>query len=310
VSLKVVIIGGAGFIGTATANKLIHEGYRVLVLDTGRRLNRSSFFLRNIDVIEYDFQTPIDAEPFFNDAYAVIHMGCSTIPSSSMHSLAYETLANVAPSVQLFEAASRQGVNRVIFTSSGGTVYGDAVSIPISEKTVLNPISGYGASKVSIESYLQVISHTCGFKGISLRIANPYGPYQLLGSPIGVIARYISQGCAGVDLQVWGDGSVIRDYIYINDLVDAIASVVKSSTIHSGSYNIGTGVGFSINDIINVISLHAEKKISVLYQDSRFFDVKSVVLDITKIYDEIGWRPLIGVNEGIKMLISANKNCI
>jgi UDP-glucose 4-epimerase len=147
-------------------------------------------------------------------------------------------------------------------------------------------------------------SFPSGLKGISLRIANPYGPYQLQGSPIGVIARYIVQSRAGSDLLVWGDGSVIRDYIYINDLADAIFSVVNSSSIRSSAYNIGTGVGFTINDIIGVISSQVESKINVLYQDSRFFDVKSVILDVSKIYYEIGWQPSINIDDGIKMLIA------
>lgn len=298
----VVIVGGAGFIGTSLARALTARGTPVRVLDRPHRLERSAALLVGIEKAMFEFPDTLGIERHLQGASALIHLTCSSTPASSMQSLRRDADENIAPSVTLFEAAGAAGVQKVLFSSSGGTVYGDIDRFPIVENTPLAPLSGYGASKVAIETYLQLAARRDGFCGVNMRIANPYGPYQLSGAPIGIIARYLTLMARGQPLTVWGDGEVVRDYIHINDTTQAILALLDEKDLVSGAYNIGSGTGISVKDIITALSQTTGLHPQVDYTPARGFDVKRIVLDTDKITQATGWSPETGLVDGVAQL--------
>jgi len=298
----VVIVGGAGFLGTALARALTDRGTPVRVLDRPHRLERSATFLDGIDQAVFEFPDTLGIERHLQGASALIHLTCTSTPSSSMQSLRRDADENIAPSVTLFEAAGAAGVQKVLFSSSGGTVYGDTDRFPIVETTPLAPLSGYGASKVAIESYLQLAARRDGFCGVNMRIANPYGPYQLSGAPIGIIARYLTLIASGQPLSVWGDGEIVRDYIHIEDTTRAILALLDQDDLPSGAYNVGSGTGVSINGIIATLSQITNTQPRVEFTPARGFDVHRIVLDTDKITQATGWAPQIDLVTGTAQL--------
>lgn len=299
---RTAIIGGAGFIGTALAARLIEAGQSVHVLDLPSRLERAAPFLRDATSVAFDFPDLGGLNAALDGASAVVHLACTTTPASSMSPLSRDAMENIAPSVAIFEAAGRAGVKRVLFSSSGGTVYGNPERVPVREDDAGGALSGYGVSKLAIESYLRLEAQQAGFDGVSLRIGNPYGPYQLQGTSIGVIARFLSDVRDGRPLEVWGDGSVIRDYIYIDDVVQAMQVAIEAPTMPSGIYNIGSAEGKSLNEIIEVVADVTGRAPQVNYTPARGFDVAAIVLDNRLFRDTTGWAPQTSLSAGVRRL--------
>jgi len=296
---RVVIVGGAGFLGTALARRFGQGGHRVLVADLAERLAAAADRLQGIETAILDFPDLTGIERVLEGADVLVHLACTSTPASSMVSFARDVADNIVPSVDLFEKAGKAGVPRVIFASSGGTVYGTPVSLPVSEDAAGNPLSGYGASKLAIENYLSLAAARDGFTGISMRIGNPYGSFQLRGAAIGVIANYLSRVRRGEAPEVWGDGGIVRDYIHIDDVADAFLEALEVPDLASGAYNIGSGVGVSINTIWEMIRAVTGTDLSLQYRQSRSFDVAAIVLDIARFRAATGWAPRIDLHDGI-----------
>ena len=213
-----------------------------------------------------------------------------------MRSFWYDAQSNILPSIRLFDAAANAGVRRVVFASSGGTVYGSPRRLPVREDEMSKPLSAYGISKVAIEQYLSLYRE---FLPVSLRIGNPYGMYQLRGTTIGVMARYLRAALDGDVIEVWGDGSVVRDYIDIDDVVSAFRLALTVEDLPAGAYNIGTGIGTSVGEIIDIISGLAHRKLEIRRLESRGYDVPSITLDPARFMLATGWSPTIGMVEGL-----------
>lgn len=297
--MRVVIVGGAGFIGTALARSLRARSVVPVVLDAGHRLARARKALDGIESRKFDFERQKSAAALLTGADALVHLACTSDPSRSMKDIAGDVESNVIPSVRLFDAASASGVRRVVFASSGGTVYGTPGKLPVSEAEPPHPLSAYGVSKLAVENYLALYP---SLQGISLRIANPYGAYQLAGVPIGVIARYAMAAASGQSLEVWGDGSVVRDFIAIEDVVSAFHQALTNNSLPAGAYNIGSGVGHSINEVIGAIGRSANRELDVEYLDARGYDVPRIVLDTTSFTAHTGWQAGVPFEAGIAAL--------
>lgn len=300
--MNVVIVGGAGFIGCSLVKQLCSRGLKLRVLDSARRLERTGDLLGNVEQHAFDFSVDTGADRFMEGAQALVHLGCSTTPAKSMGNMVHDADSNIGPSLKLFDAAMVSGIKRVVFASSGGTVYGVPERLPIEESHPTHPLSAYGVSKLSIENYLRLYPV---LNGISLRIANPYGPYQLKGSAVGVIARYVDAVSREQPIEVWGDGNVIRDYIAIQDLVEAMSVAITTPELDSGAYNIGTGNPTSVNEIIQGIFEVAAREVPVRYSPSRTFDVPTVVLSNRLFSERTLWKPKISLHQGISALWEA-----
>lgn len=293
--MRVVIVGGAGFIGTAVAAGLRSDGSDVAVLDSPRRIDRVRDVLSGIECHPFEISGD-DARPFLRAGDALIHLACSTNPASSMRSFGHDAESNILPSIRLFDAAADAGVKRVVFASSGGTVYGAPQRLPVREEEMSAPLSAYGISKVAIEQYLSLYRE---FLPISLRIGNPYGEYQLRGTTIGVMARYLRAALDGDVIEVWGDGSVVRDYIDIDDVASAFKLALAVKDLPAGAYNIGTGTGTSVAEIIDIISNLSHRRLEIRRLEGRGYDVPSITLDPGRFMRATGWSPRTGVAEGL-----------
>lgn len=305
--MRVLIVGGAGFIGCALASRLKDIGIECSVLDSSRRIARSRDLLANVECVVFDY-TQDDPERVFGGTgvgmgTALVHLGCATTPARSMQSLEFDARSNIVSSLRLFDAAESAAIGKVVFASSGGTVYGAPGALPVSESAPTQPISAYGISKLAIEQYLSLYK---SITGISLRIANPYGPYQLRGVPVGVIARYVQALRSGEDIEVWGDGGIVRDYIAIEDLVDAICRALCTVDIAPGAYNVGSGFGASINDVIQLLFTAADRRARVRYLEARKYDVPAIILHSDKLGTATGWTPATPLGEGLARLWEAS----
>lgn len=207
--------------------------------------------------------------------------------------------ANLGTGIQLLEKCKALGVRRLVFASSGGTVYGELTSDRASEEHPTNPLSIYGAAKLSFEHYAQVIGRRDGFDVVSLRVTNPYGGYQLKGVAVGSIANFLLAARDKREIVLFGDGSIVRDYVSIEDVAGAFHLAIVVPSLKAGPYNVGTGVGNSLNDIVALVERVSGRSLSVNRQPQRGFDVPRNVLDCQRFQDATGWMPLTSLEVGV-----------
>ncbi len=238
----------------------------------------------------------------FDSVDTIVHLASTTIPSTSMADPAFDARSNIEMALRLLEAARQRGIRNFVFASSGGTVYGDPVSVPVRESNSTEPRSPYGIVKLAVEKYVGLYSRIHGLRGISLRISNPYGYGQFFGAPIGVIARLLHHAYEGTTFSVWGDGSVVRDYFHIDDLLRAFQVTIANRDVPAGVYNVGAGRGTSLNDLIALVERITSRKIKVRYEPARDVDVHAIWLDTGKFAKATGWKPSLTLEEGIGAL--------
>ena len=295
-----ILIGGAGFIGTNLAKGLLSEGYSVTVVD--KLLSR--FFTQSgiIDKVSFcrcDYLDLEELKPAIKNQEILLHFAYSSLPGSPINSMENDVKDNVLGSIRLFKFAAENGVKKIIFPSSGGTVYGDAGKSPIKESSPADPICFHGISKLMIEKYLFLFKRTFGVDYLLYRISNAYGPGQNPDSGQGLIPNVISRIYKDEQINIFGDGKAVRDYIYIDDIVKAFMSGIKYD-LKNDVFNIGTGIGYSINEIIDNISRTLSVRPKIVYSDKRITDVRSNVLNTDKIRSITGWKSEISIEEGIK----------
>jgi UDP-glucose 4-epimerase len=229
---------------------------------------------------------------------AVIHLAWSTVPKQTKGATAFEFSSNIPGNINLIEKCIDFKVDKFIFISSGGTVYGIPDQIPLTELHGLNPISNYGLGKLTMEKLLHLYNYTHNIKYTILRVSNAYGERQNLYKNQGVIGVWLKNIVQKKKIEIWGDGSVVRDYVYVKDVAAAVLNAlaqIKNTSI----YNIGGGKGYSLNDIVAAINTGLNIGVQVEYKPSRNFDVPVNILDISKAQKEIGFKPTIGLAEGI-----------
>lgn len=234
----------------------------------------------------------------------MVHLAATSIPVNSGKDITGDILHNVIPSVRLFEVCAEKGVDRLIYASSGGTIYGVPTYTPIDESHPLNPNSVYGMNKLSIENYLRYFSDKYQFKSIALRISNPYGPRQVPFRGQGVISTFLASVLLNQPIHVWGDGTAIRDYLYIDDLASAFESAIR----YSGPYrifNIGSGIGYSINQIIENIEDLTHASPQILYEQESDVEVHANILNNSLAKSELNWLPQTPLQDGLAKTLAA-----
>jgi len=244
-----------------------------------------------------DFHKAPDALLAELSGSTVFHLVSSSRPSPNTERAGLELEQNLGATLRILEA-SREGNCRWVFASSGGTVYGEAQTDRVAEDHPTNPISSYGVSKLATEKYLMLYKAIHGLDVTVARIANPYGPWQLGSKGQGLIATLLRKIAAGEPIDIWGDGEMVRDYVYIDDTVDALLTIARSA--QSGSvYNVGSGIGTSINQLTAEISALLSADPVLRYAPPRGVDVRRNVLDITRITRDLGWAPKTSLAEGV-----------
>jgi UDP-glucose 4-epimerase len=297
---KCIIYGGAGFIGSHIAENLLENGMEVTVFD---KLNASKknvgHILDIIRFIEGDFNNEIDIRDSLKGIDYVIHLVSSTLPSDSNLNPNYDVETNLLSSLNLFEECSRQKIKKIIFISSGGTVYGNPLKLPIREDHPTDPTCSYGITKLAIEKYLALYKILKGTDYNILRFSNPFGERQNPRTGQGLIANLLHKIKNKQTIEIWGDGKIIRDYFYIKDGAKAIYLAINNNTDVS-TFNIGAGKGYSINQILDKFREELKLDFEVKYTESRKFDVLKNVLDTSRAKKILKWKPETKFNEAIK----------
>lgn len=302
---KCIIFGGGGFIGSHLAEELITKGYNVRIFDIKNFNKRNlSHFIESIEIFEGDFNNHIDIKTSLQNIDYVFHLVSSTTPSISMANPLYDIETNLISSVNLLQECIKLGtIQKIIFISSGGTVYGIPQEIPISESHPTLPICSYGIIKNTIEHYCMLYQRLYGLKCKIFRISNPYGERQNPKGKQGVIPIFLNKILLGQKIEIWGDGEVIRDYVYIKDVVNLL---VKSLALEvpNSIYNVGSGHGLSLNELIRIMEEVTNTNANVKYLEKRSFDVPCNILDNTLAKTEYFWEPKMDIQSGINILKS------
>jgi UDP-glucose 4-epimerase len=288
----VILLGGAGFIGTALARRLAALGRRVHVISRKLLSEKEA----GITFHHGDLSDGALLERLLPECGTIVHLASTTTPGSSARNPDKE-LANLQPALRLLQVLQGRPDVHLIFLSSGGTVYGNPARNPVAEDAPLAPLSYHGACKVAIETFLQAF-RIAGHAVTVLRPSNTYGPGQDLRQGFGLIRTVLQHILEGSTMEIWGDGNNVRDFIYIDDVVDAILRAIHSST-DSGTYNVGYGVGHTLNQVVEAVQDICGRPLNIDYRPARKTDVREVVLDIASIHSHLGWRPQVDLREGI-----------
>ena len=294
--MRALVIGGSGFIGSHLVDALIRVGYSVRTYD--RAFERFRIKPQVVEFVQGDFSDSAMLAEALAGVDIVFHLLSVTVPSTSNLDPVADIEGNLVNSVRLLALMREAGVKRLVFLSSGGTVYGIPQCDPVTEDHPLQPISSYGIVKAAIEQYLHMEHHLHGLDYTVLRASNPYGPRQGYGGVQGVIGTYLWNYSHGEPLQLWGDGSVVRDFIYVEDLAELCVKSGQTEAV--GCYNAGSGKGYSIRQIVDAISAVVGEDIKPEIRPGRGIDVPRSVLDINRAKQTFDWAPATPLEEGIR----------
>lgn len=299
--MNILVLGAAGFIGTNLTIKLAEEKENnIIVVDNNRDyfsdIEKFNFYNVKSEAtllgVDMDFS-------ILEGQDVVYHLVSTNVPTTSNQHISQDIQANVLFSSNLFDACVKYGVKKVVFISSGGTVYGKEVACPLSENTPINPISSYGIQKITIEKLLYLYNYMYGLDYQIIRLANPYGPYQRPNGVLGAVTTFTYKALMGEDVQVYGDGSVIRDFIYIDDAIRGIVNIINGDCEHH-IFNLGCGYGTSINEVLRTVESALGLKMNIVYKEGRAVDVPINYLDISRYEKYYGRLNPISLEDGIK----------
>lgn len=296
--MHLLVLGGTGFIGSHIVDALIDNGHHVKVIDRTLK-NTQNKHPHLVKYIQADYGDSFILSEALIGIDIVIHLVSSTVPGSSNLDPVADIQTNLVNSVKLLQAMHHSNVKRIIYFSSGGTVYGNPGQLPIPESHPTHPICSYGITKLAIENYLFMHQELYGLRPIVLRPSNPYGPRQGHHGSQGVVGTFINKIMSNQPITIWGDGSVVRDYIYISDLVDACLAAINSTL--QGVFNVGSGHGYSLLEIINEIEQCAQRKAQVHFEPKRNFDIKEMVLDSSLSKEQLSWSPRYSIQQGVSL---------
>jgi UDP-glucose 4-epimerase len=299
-----LVAGGSGFLGQNLVNRLLEKGYQVRVLSRRSQdaVDWAVDLGSRLDWQVGDFNQTAVLERALEGCTWVFHLVSSALPARPSSDAERFIAFDIGSSAVMLELCRQIGVRKVIFFSSGGTVYGVPKTIPIKEHQHCDPINSYGIQKLAIEKYMRLYSYLYGLETVSLRIANPYGPGQRgIGSQgfIGVACNAI---LSGLEIRIWGDGTVTRDYVHVDDVTCA-AVLALERDVSEMEINIGSGVGTNLQEVLLELEQATGRTAKVDYMPGRPFDVLANVLDISKAKNVLGWEPQIGLRQGIEQLV-------
>lgn len=290
---SVLLLGGNGFIGQALARKYVELGHTVHIIS--RR--KSDFNHSSIHSHQASLDNLHILDELIPQCELIIHTASTCTPGSSAANPTKEGEDNLLPLLRLLEILQKYSPRHFAFISSGGTVYGETPDLPAREDSPLKPISYHGASKVAAEMFVQALARS-GYPTTILRPSNVYGPGQNGPMGFGIVRTVLQHLKSGTPMEIWGDGKTLRDYLYIDDLVDAIIQVQQHNCL--GTFNVGTGMGYSVNEVIALAESIAGDALKIISKPARSVDVKGIVLDCSKLNKSTGWLPRLNLEAGIR----------
>ena len=297
--MKIAVLGGGGFIGSAIVDRLLADGHCIRVFERPRIAPYRSFGAQEkVEWTHGDFMSQHDVRNAVRGVDAVMHLVSTTLPKSSNEDPIFDVQSNLVASIQLLRLMVEEHVGKIVFISSGGTVYGRPRYLPMDELHPTEPQVSYGITKLAIEKYLSMFHRLHGLKPVILRVANPYGMRQRVDTAQGAVAVFLDQALRGQPVEIWWDGSVERDYIHVSDVAEAFARALT----YEGAgqvFNVATGQGTSLNELLRIIEAVTGVHVKVSCKPGRPFDVPVSILDNRRAREELGWSPAIGLREGI-----------
>ncbi len=300
--MRVLVTGGAGFLGAALANRLVTEGHTVLALDDltagdPRRLSAGVLLTRG------DVRDIPKLWTLLQSVDCVYHLAARVrVPESIYYPSDYNAV-NVGGTVAVMEAMRDTGVRRVVFASSGA-LYGEQEHQPVHERQLPNPNSPYGVSKVAAEYYLSTLGTLYKIETVSLRVFNAYGPGQdLPPSYPPVIPQLLKQAQTGGSLVIFGDGNQTRDFVFLDDVVDALVAAATATDVNRAVINVGSGREVSINDLAACVGRALGKRIGVLHNQGHEGGVSRLVANVDLARDLLGWKPRTALEEGLRLTV-------
>lgn len=299
--MRTLVTGGAGFIGSTLVDRLVQEGHQVTVIDD---LSRGS--LANltdagpaVTVVRADIQDLGLAETLREHRPEVVfHLAAQIDVRASVADPANDAQVNILGTINLAEAARRAGVRKIVFTSSGGSIYGEPDRLPVGEDTAVNPLSPYAVAKVSGELYLNAFAQLYGLQATHLALANVYGPRQDPHGEAGVVAIFAQAMLSGAPTKVFGDGGNTRDYVFVADVADAFVRAAEAVGDRR-RYNIGTGVQTTDRELHSLVAAAANVADDPVHAPARLGDLRASALDASRAQRELGWLPSVDLPAGV-----------
>lgn len=309
--MRCCVLGGTGFIGQHLVQDLVCRGNAVTVLsrsdaDTVRQTN-PVFSVDAVQWVKGDWSDPVALAAALQGVETCFHLISTSLPRSSNEDPVADITTNVGGTLRLLDHAVALGVKKVVFVSSGGTIYGTPQFLPISESHPLEPNCSYGIGKLAVEKYLQLFSTLHGLDFGIVRLSNPYGEGQQVNRAQGAVSVFLDRVLRGQSIDIWGDGSTVRDYIYVADAVDGILRVADYRGPEK-IFNIGSGTGRSLTDILAEIESLLGCKADVRFLAPRAFDVPVNVLCIERARTLLGFDAKVAFAQGIGRTANWQKN--
>lgn len=301
-----LVLGGSSFIGRAVISALCKTDR---VITTVRPDKQTESFEKGVRVMPLDFVNTVNFRPYLQGVDTVIHLVSTVVPEPGTERVADDLRQNLMPTIRLLDAMAQCGTRKLLFISSGGTVYGEQGDDEVLGETHPTlPICSYGLCKLTIEKYLHLYHINHGLDYRVLRLSNVYGAKARAGQTQGLIPLIIDAILNGRPISIWGSGEKTRDYIHINDVIDAVLRV-DGYRGDERIFNVGSGVGETIHDVIAKIAAVLDcRDFDVHYTRGRLCDVESNVLNSELLRRCTGWQPKISLEEGIRLLAAQQQN--
>lgn len=293
-----LVLGGSGFIGSHVVELLIENGFRVRVFSRSSSPPRLAAVANRIELSVGDFQDVQSLARAVKGCDYVFHLAATTVPITSNRDMAFDASSNLISTLRLLEVCVREKVQQIIFSSSGGTVYGKAENQPIAECHSTEPRCSYGVVKLAIEKYLELFRIQHGLEYTVLRISNCYGPRLPLHGEQGIVGASLEKLRRGEPITLWGDGSITRDYVYVTDVALAFRAALGQGSPFR-VFNISTGIGTSLVNLIEMMERATGRRFRILKQSARDIDVPTNILDSNRARKYLSWEATVILKQGL-----------
>ena len=305
--MKILVTGGAGFIGSNIVDELIERKHKVVIVD-----NLATGNIKNVNKKAKFYKVSVCDKKKIDEIFKkekidiVIHHAAQLDVRKSVEDPCFDADVNIKGALNILEACKNTKVKKIIFASSGGTIYGECGTKAPDEKSFANPLSPYGVAKLSVEHYIKAYRALYGLKYTILRYANVYGPRQDVNGEAGVVAIFIGRMTANKEVFIFGNGKQLRDYVYVKDVVSAnIKSLTKGN---NEIINIGTQKTFSVNQLVKELSVITSYKNKPIFKPKRNGELFKSFLNISKAKKVLNWEPKVSIKEGLKNTVEYFKN--